>query len=318
MSTEEFADFLYGAVPARLGRGARADAALRRPLRRGRRGADRRRRAPTCGSSIAGRDDAGRRRRRQHARAASSSAARSRTPPRATIDVRRSSRPCTRAARSRASGCASRTGRVVEASAETNEDFLARDARHRRRARGASASSASAATRASRATCATRCSTRRSTARCTSRSGNGLPDLGGDERVGDPLGHRQGPAAPGSRIELDGEVVQRDGAWLVLTRAAEPAPPATDRRARRRRGRLVARVADDLPRAAVVRALDDRARRRGWASSSRWSSLPIALLGIPSRHRGRAARRPPHDDRRPIWRARRCSPRSRCCTRSAC
>ncbi len=43
--------------------------------------------------------------------------------------------------------------------------------------------------------------------------GNSYTDLGGVEPVGDPLGSREGPSAPGSRIELDGVVVQSEGAW---------------------------------------------------------------------------------------------------------
>ena len=40
-----------------------------------------------------------------------------------------------------------------------------------------------------------------------------LPRVRREERV-HPLGHRQGPRA-GGRIELDGEVVQEDGQWLI-------------------------------------------------------------------------------------------------------
>ena len=49
MATDEFADFLYGACLLDWDAERDADAALRRPLRRGRRGADRRRRTPTSG-----------------------------------------------------------------------------------------------------------------------------------------------------------------------------------------------------------------------------------------------------------------------------
>ena len=65
-------------------------------------------------------------------------------------------------------------GRVVDASAETNEDYLI-EMLDSDEGRGGSGSSASAATPGSRATCATRCSTRRSTAPSTSRSATGCP-----------------------------------------------------------------------------------------------------------------------------------------------
>jgi MFS family permease len=62
---------------------------------------------------------------------------------------------------------------------------------------------------------------------------------------------------------------------------AEPAPPAPDLRPRLRRGHLVARVADDLPRAAVVRPPDHGlGTRMGVVLAV--ELLPIAILGIPS------------------------------------
>ena len=66
-------------------------------------------------------------------------------------------------------------GRVVDASADSEEDVPAPDARHGRWARAASASSGSAAILASLATWATSTSTRRSTGRFTLRSGSGSP-----------------------------------------------------------------------------------------------------------------------------------------------
>jgi hypothetical protein len=61
-------------------------------------------------------------------------------------------------------------GKVVDASAEVNEEFLSRPSTPTR-VRASWASSGSVATRGSRSTRATSCSTRRSTAPSTSRSG---------------------------------------------------------------------------------------------------------------------------------------------------
>ena len=48
-------------------------------------------------------------------------------------------------------------------------------------------------------------------------SGARQRDTGGrrSQRVPHPLGHRQGPAYAGHAVELDGEVVQQNGAWLT-------------------------------------------------------------------------------------------------------
>ena len=164
MSTDEFADFLYGACLLRLGRRARAHAALRRPLRRRRRGADRRRRhrpAPLARGPV----DEGRRGRREH-------------PGRRVLrlpgrGLRRGHDRVhgvpgrlRRPRRSAGSGSASRA-----AGSSRRPPTRTRTTSSRRstptRARAGSASSGSAATRGSRATCGTRSSTRRSTAPCT-------------------------------------------------------------------------------------------------------------------------------------------------------
>ena len=68
------------------------------------------------------------------------------------IVVLRSSPRCTRDAKSRVSGCASKAGTIVDALRSSNEEFLLSRPSTRTTARGGSASSASAATPASRAT----------------------------------------------------------------------------------------------------------------------------------------------------------------------
>ena len=45
--------------------------------------------------------------------------------------------------------------------------------------------------------------------------GNGMPDLGGKNESRIHWDIVKDLRLPGTRIELDGEVVQQDGAWLV-------------------------------------------------------------------------------------------------------
>ena len=88
------------------------------------------------------------------------------------------------------------------------------DPRSRRRVRAAWASSGSAATPGSRATCATPCSTRRWTGRSTSRSATATTTSAAPTcRPSTGTSSRTCGAAAG--LELDGVVVQQDGAWLA-------------------------------------------------------------------------------------------------------
>ena len=105
-------------------------------------------------------------------------------------------------------------GKVVDASAETNEEFLV-ETLDSDEAPVGSGSSGSAATPASRATCATRSSTRRSTAPSTLRWGTGFPNLGGTNVSRVHWDIVKDLRLPGTRIELDGDVVQRDGVWSI-------------------------------------------------------------------------------------------------------
>ena len=105
-------------------------------------------------------------------------------------------------------------GAVVDASAETNEAYLL-EMLDSDGGAGGSASSASAAIPGSRAICGTPCSTRRSTGRCISRSGTACPTSAATNESRIHWDIVKDLRMPGTRIELDGEVVQQDGAWLL-------------------------------------------------------------------------------------------------------
>ena len=148
MTTEHFADFLYGACcidwDAERERMSRI-----KELFDARRGGAHRRRRTDLRIGLAGREGRSTPAART-CRAARSSTARSRTRPRARSSSR-SSRPSTRAARSTAIRLRFEGGRVVDASARRTRTSCSRRSTPTR-ARAGSASSASAATRASRAT----------------------------------------------------------------------------------------------------------------------------------------------------------------------
>ena len=183
-----------------------------RALRRGRGGADRRGRTPTS----AWRSRAGRRWSTQAARtcpAASSSPRRSRTRPKARSSSA-SSRPSTTAARCAGSGYASRAGKVVDASAEANEEFLLEQLdldEGARRLGELGIGCNPGITRHMKNTLFDE----KIDGTVHLALGNGLPEVGGEERQPAPLGHRQGDA-PRTRSRIDGEPVQ-DRAATVRT-----------------------------------------------------------------------------------------------------
>ena len=232
MSTEEFADFLYGAClldwdaeRERMQRYAdRFDAADEVRIVGAR---DR----PATVDRRAG--DEGRRGRREHPRRRVL-----RLPGRGLRRGRRSrspsSRPCTPGARSAGSACASRAARVVDASAETNEAYLVEmldsdDGARRLGELGIGCNPG--ITRYMRNTLFDE----KIDGTVHLALGNGMPDLGGTNESRDPLGHRQGPAHArrADRARRRGRPAGRRVADLTQ----EPAPPAADRRARLRRGR---------------------------------------------------------------------------------
>ena len=301
-------------LPARLGRRARAHAALRRPLRRSRRGADRRRRdrpaaldrrVGRCRSTPAARTSP----------AASSSAARSRTPPRARSPSP-SSRPSTQAARSAGSACGSRAAASSTPRRRRTRTFLLEtlDSDEGARRLGELGIGCNPGiTRYMKNTLFDE----KIDGTVHLALGNGMPDLGGDERLAHPLGHRQGPAAGGdtARARRRGRAAGRRVA--DLTRAAAPL------RQRPIVALVAAEVVSSLGSQMTFLALpwfvlaDDRLadadgrRARGRARADRGPRHPVAA---PSSSRWGARRTMIVVRRSP---ARRCSRRSRSSTRSA-
>ena len=188
-------------------------------------------------------------------------------------------------------------GRVVEASAETNEEFLLETldtddgARRARRARDRLQPGI---TRYMRNTLFDE----KIDGTVHVALGKGFPFLGGSNESAMHWDIVKDLRLAGSRIELDGEVVQRDGAWLLTPDAV------TVRRSPLRQRPIVALVAAEVVSSlgsqmtflalAVVRALDDRlghqdGRRPRRRARSRGGP------GDPVRHGRLAARRAPDD-----------------------
>ena len=128
--------------------------------------------------------------------------------------------------------------------------------------------------------------------------GNGMPDLGGHERVAIHWDIVKDLRLAGTRSSSTASVVQEDGRWLDLTTrelARSAGGPIVG--AAHRRGHLVARLADDVPRAAVVRPRDDRLGDADERRPRR-RARPAGAARHPGRHRRRAARRAADDARR--------------------
>ena len=119
--------------------------------------------------------------------------------------------------------------------------------------------------------------------------GNSYTDLGGTNESPDPLGPRQGPPV-GGRIELDGVVVQRDGAGCRVSRrrevravtSARAAPSQTGGRAAPAERRRLEHVAPQV----LEHAPDRPERRRAAEVEHAGREHPGAGGGLVVRHLG--------------------------------
>ena len=123
-------------------------------------------------------------------------------------------RPSTAAARSRASACSSQDGVVVDASAESNEDYLIETLdidEGARRLGELGIGCNPGITRYMKNTLFDE----KMDGTVHLALGNSYTDLGGVNKSAIHWDLVKDLRLPGSRIELDGVVVQQDGAWLV-------------------------------------------------------------------------------------------------------